>query len=139
MDDGPALYSPARSPAIVWSQRVQGPRPIQAFAGPVVGGDQMQELTVELLEVALDGVAQPRGAFDNRVEHRLKVSWRTTDDSQDLARGSLLLQGLREGPILLLELGEQPDVLDGDDCLICEGPEQRNLLFRERLDLESSD
>src|SRR5262245_62835763 len=49
--------------------------------------------------------------------------------------------GLSEGLILLLEIGEQPDVLDRNDCLVGEGLEQFNLFVREgpRLSLRNGE
>src|SRR5262245_21796228 len=52
--------------------------------------------------------------FSNCIQHRLNIRRRASDDAQDLARCSLLLQRL-------LELIEQPYVLNGDHCLIGEG------------------
>ena len=45
----------------------------------------------------------------------------------------LLLQRLREVAVARLQLLEQPHVLDGDDRLVGEGLEQRDLLVREGL------
>src|SRR5262249_7399905 len=43
--------------------------------------------------------------------------------------------GFGERPILLLQLFEQPHVLDGDDGLVSEGLEEGDLSLREQLDL----
>ena len=59
------------------------------------------------------GPAHPSRALCNRIQHRLNVRRRTSDDAQDLTRGSLLLQRL-------LEFLEQPHVLDGDNRLVGE-------------------
>jgi hypothetical protein len=84
-------------------------------------------------------VAEPSGAADDRIEHRLHVGLRVRDGAQDLAGGGLLLQGLGhlpvrlgQRPVLLLQLGEEAHVLDGDDRLVREGLEQADLLVRER-------
>jgi hypothetical protein len=54
----------------------------------------------------------------------------------------LLLQGLRhlrvsvrKGPVLLLQFGEQADILDGDHGLIGEGLEERDLVVGESAGL----
>ena len=55
--------------------------------------------------------------------------------AQHLRRGRLLLQRLGERPVALLQLGEQPGVLDGDHGLVGEGLQQRDLLVGERAHL----
>jgi hypothetical protein len=66
------------------------------------------------------------------VEHRLDVGLRAANDPQDLARRRLLLERL-------LRLIEQSRVLDGDDSLVGEGLQQRDLLVREGTNLRSQD
>jgi hypothetical protein len=44
-----------------------------------------------------------------------------------------LRMGLRERPVILLQLREQPHVLDGNDGLVGEGLEQCDLAFGKRL------
>src|SRR5262245_22053643 len=66
-------------------------------------------------------IAQPRGIFDNYVEHRLKLRGRACDYTQNLAGGRLLLQRLGEISVAFLQFLEQTDVLNGDHGLICEG------------------
>ena len=82
---------------------------------------------------ARSGLRQSRaGALRDRVEHRLEVGRRARDDAQDLAGGGLLLQRLGEVAVARLQLLEQPDVLDGDDRLVRERLQQRDLLVGER-------
>jgi hypothetical protein len=45
---------------------------------------------------------------------------------------------LSQRTILLLQLCEQPDILNGDDRLVTEGLDERDLLVGERLDLASA-
>src|SRR5215467_12417961 len=85
------------------------------------------------------GGTQSGGALRNGVEYRLYVGGRTCDHPQDLARRRLLLQRLGQVLIASLELLEQPHVLDGDDGLVGEGLEQRDLLVGERPYLISVD
>ena len=72
-------------------------------------------------------------------KHRLQVGRRAADDAQDLAGRRLLLQRLGQLAVALLQLLEQPRVLDGDDGLVGEGLQQRDLLVGERLDLGRAD
>jgi len=81
---------------------------------------------------------QTTGAVHDRVEDRLDVRLRLADDTQDVAGRGLLLQSLDDLPVrlsqravLLLQLGEQAHILDGDDRLIREGLEERDLHLRK--------
>ena len=49
-----------------------------------------------------------------------------------------MLQGLAQFCVALAEFLEQPDVLDGDDRLVGEGFEERDLLVGERINLSPS-
>ena len=75
--------------------------------------------------------AQPRGVLRHGVQHRLEIGRRAGDDPQHLAGGGLLLQRLREVAVAILQLLEQARVLDGDDRLVGEGLQQRDLRIRE--------
>ena len=86
---------------------------VECSGRKVVLGNEMDELAVESNERAEHPVAQLRGAPDDRVEDWLHVGWGTADDTQDLAGCRLPLKrlghlrvGLRERPVLLLQLGE---------------------------------
>src|SRR5262249_27007198 len=48
----------------------------------------------------------PRRALDDRVEDRLHVRWRATDDAEHLGRCRLMLQGLPQLCVALLEFLE---------------------------------
>ena len=63
------------------------------------------------------------------VEDRLRRRWARGDDPQHLGRRGLLLQRLAELAVALLQLLEQPGVLDGDDGLVRERLQQRDLLL----------
>ena len=63
----------------------------------------------------------PGGALDDGVEDRLHVRRRAADDAEHLGRCRLMLQGLAQFCVALLEFLEQPHVLDGDDRLVGEG------------------
>src|SRR5262249_21350462 len=77
------------------------------------------------------GIAEPRTAGRDRVEHWLHVSGRARDDAQNLGRRRLLLQRF-------LRLIEQAHVLDGDHRLVREGLEKSDLFVGEGVDLYSS-
>src|SRR5215475_10387964 len=81
----------------------------------------------------------PRRALDYRVEHRLDVRGRAADDAKHLSGSGLMLQRLAQFGIALLQLFEEPDILDGDHRLVGEGRDQRNLLISERPDRLSPD
>src|SRR5262245_34943234 len=66
------------------------------------------------------GAAYMRGTFGYRVQHRLNIRRRTSDDTKNLTRRGLLLQ-------CFLQLLEQPHILDGNDGLVSEGLDQLNL------------
>ena len=60
--------------------------------------------------------------------------WRIADDLQHLGRRGLLLQRFGQVVCTLAQLVEQPRVLDGDDRLRGEVPDQLDLLVGERPD-----
>ena len=62
--------------------------------------------------------ANPGGALDDGVEHRLHVRGRAADDAEHLGRCRLMLQGLAQFRVALLQFFEQAHVLDGDHGLV---------------------
>src|SRR5262245_36405885 len=97
-------------------------------------GCHMHELAVEPKKGAVPRPAQGYGPLQDCLEYRLNICRRSTDHPQDLTRRSLLLQRLGEVLVAGLELLEQAHVLDGDDGLLGEGLEQRNLFVGEPTD-----
>ena len=93
----------------------------------VVEGGDVDQLPVVGHHAGVHPVAQPPSARGDGVEHGLRVRGRAADDLEDLARG-------RQVAVARLQLREQPDVLDGNDRLLGEGPEQLHLLVREEPD-----
>ena len=71
---------------------------------------------------------------DDGGQHLLKVE-RGADRLADLGERPLLLHRARKLGRTLLQLLEEAGVLDGDDGLVREGLQQRDLLIAERLDL----
>ena len=65
----------------------------------------------------------PRGALDDGIEHRLHVGRRAADDAEHLGRRGLMLQGLAQFRVALLDLFEQSHVFDGDHRLVSKGLE----------------
>ena len=82
--------------------------------------------------------ANPRGALDDGVEHRLHVGRRAADDAEHLGRCRLMLQGLAQFCVALAEFFEQAHVLDGDHGLVGEGFEERDLFVCERTDFRAA-
>ncbi len=69
-------------------------------------------------------LAQAGCRFDERIEDCPQIEGRAADDLEHVGGGGLLLQRLAQ-------LVEQPGVLDGDDGLVGEIGEQRDLFVRE--------
>jgi hypothetical protein len=107
---------------------------LNELRGRPVGSRLPIEFAVRSEDGALVGAAEPHRAFDERFQHGLEIERRAADDLQDLARRGLLFQRLGQLAIAGLEFLEQPHVLDGDDRLIGEGLQERDLSGRERLD-----
>src|SRR5688500_18751520 len=60
----------------------------------VILRDEVHELAVKAKGSGLDRVAEPHSIADDRIEDWLEVSLRAGDNTQDLARGDLLLERL---------------------------------------------
>jgi hypothetical protein len=65
------------------------------------------------------------------------VYGRPADDLQDVGSGRLLLQRLCQPALACLFRLKQPGVLDGNDSLVGEGLEQRNLPVTEQSDFHA--
>jgi hypothetical protein len=75
-------------------------------------------------EKSVTGLTEAGGGSDDGVKDGLQIGRRARDHAQDLGRGGLLLERL-------FRLGEQPDVLNGDDGLVGEGLKEGNLRVGE--------
>src|SRR5574341_1549554 len=71
--------------------------------------------------------ANPGGAFDDGVENRLHVRRRAADYAEDFRCRRLMFQRLAQLCVTRAKFLEQANVLDGDDGLVGEGLEKRNL------------
>ena len=118
----------------------------EGFRSVVVLRDEIVHLAVEPIDGAEEPVAQAHGTSHDGVEDRLHVRRRPADHTQDLRRRRLLLEGLgdlsvglSERPVLLLQLGKEPHVLDGDHRLVREGLQQVHEMIRERAGLGAGD
>src|SRR5262249_48847311 len=60
------------------------------------------------------------GTLDDGVEDRLHIGRRPADDAEHFGRRRLMLKGFAQFCIALLDLLEQPHVLDGDHSLVRE-------------------
>src|SRR5215475_10821195 len=90
---------------------------------------QVNQLTVESSNGATVSVEEPDGASADGVKDGAEVRRGAGDDPQDLARGCLLVEGLRQVLVPRLQLLEQPHVLDGDDRLVGEGLEEADVML----------
>src|SRR5262249_8070153 len=81
--------------------------------------------------------ANPGGALDDGVEDWLHVRGRAADNAEHFGGRGLMLQGLAQFSVALLDFLEQPHVFYCDHRLVGEGFEQFDLLFRERTDLHT--
>src|SRR6516165_2623197 len=98
-------------------------------------GHKMNKIPVEPEHVAELSLGELCCAPGDRVEHRLNVGRRTGDDIKHLARRGLVLERFLKFALARLLRLEQPRILDGDDSLVREDLEKRDLLVTEGADL----
>src|ERR1700730_8439240 len=138
----------ARSQGPTGARRVYSLQRLERFGAEVVVGNMMEHLAVELKEPAEQSGAQLHGASDDRVEDRLCVGLRLADDAQDLARGGLLFEGLRQaflerarsGAFGLLRLADHRPRRSGFRLRgLCAPAHRLFLWFHRRYDREAAD
>src|SRR5215472_769702 len=112
---------------------------ISDFGREIVGRRKLQKIAIVQEDYAKHGLAQARGALNNRIEHRLGICRRSGDDVKHLARRSLMFERVGQLALLRLHLIEQPHVLDRDHRLVSKGSDQLDLLVGKRLDPLSRD
>ena len=60
------------------------------------------ELAIEAIDTTVHGAPEPHRVAHDRLEDGLRICRRLADDAQDLARGSFLIERLRQLTILFL-------------------------------------
>src|SRR5207247_4292327 len=100
--------------------------------GDVVAGDDPQEVPVEAEDERLVPLAQPDRVLGQRLEDRLEIERGPPDHLEQLAGRRLLLERDPQLAVARLQLSEEAHVLDGDDRLIGESPEEGDLFVGER-------
>src|SRR5688572_6885485 len=126
VDGLPFNNRPSRQPSTVYNRFFAYQR---CWIG--ISRHSSHHITVDALDESARSITQVGRAFCDRVQHGLNIGRRAGDDTEDFARGSLLFQRF-------LQFGEQPDVFDGDDCLIGEGFEKSDLLVGKWADFGSA-
>src|SRR5215831_1042378 len=101
-------------------------------------GDEPQRVPLDAADYRVVCSAESSRILGNRIENRLNIGGRLTDDTKNLACRRLLLQGLsnlrmRRGErlILLLQFRKQSHVLNGNHRLVGEGLKKRDVLIGE--------
>src|SRR6516225_8257294 len=122
--------TPGRSRA-VWPRWIRLEKFIQDFGRKIVGRRNFQKFAIMQPDNTEYGLAQARGALNDRIEHRLSIRWRPTDDAEDLAGRGLMLQRFRQLARARLHLVEESHILDRDHRLVGEGCGELNLLAGE--------
>src|SRR5260221_9976863 len=97
--------------------------------------DRMDEMAVEAIHTSMHRTAESHRVAHDGLEDGQDFGRRLRNDLKNLARRRLLLQGLAQVTIPILKLGEEPDILDRDHCLIGEGLEERDLVVGEAAGL----
>src|SRR5262249_60302993 len=83
--------------------------------------------------------ANPRSAFYDGIEHWLHVCRRAADDAKDFGRCRLMFERLAQFCVALLDLLEQPDILDSNHGLVGESFEPVYLLLRKWTNFRAPD
>ena len=91
--------------------------------------DVLEVVVLLLVELAEQPLEQHFGKADDRVERRAQLVRHVREEFR------LVLVGDLELAALVLDLAEQPRVLDGDHRLVGEGLEQRDVLVGEAADI----
>src|SRR5262249_52318143 len=97
---------------------------VKRFRSPIMSRFETHQFTIKAEERAKKSVAQLRGLVDDRLKDGLDVRRRARDHLEDRAR-------CRQITVARFQLLEQPHILNGDDGLVGEGLEQRDLVVAE--------
>src|SRR5262249_27885279 len=82
--------------------------------------------------------ANPCGALHDSVEHRLHVRRRAADDTEHLRCSRLMLEGFAQLCVALLQFLKQADILDGNDSLVRESFQKRDMFLCKGTDLRAA-
>src|SRR6516165_5728011 len=99
-----------------------------------MGRDGAKGISLAQNQIAEFCIAEARCILQHRLEYRLQIARRGTDDLQYLRGRRLLLERFTEITRALAQLVEQARVLDGDDGLCSEILQQSNLPILKRPD-----
>ena len=137
---------PARDRVVAHRPRKDALELAETYGAEPVARHHIDHAAIEAVYTAESRAAEMHRPLDDDVEDRLHFGRRARDHTEDLRGRSLLLEGLadlgvgdRQGLVLFAELSEQPHVLDGDDGLVGEGLQHRDLRVRKRADLGAPD
>src|SRR5262249_6966737 len=120
----------------VWSVGGERPR-IASPQNRVTSGVEAPECgefdlsAIDPCEKARMCFQEAHGTGQDRVEHRLHVRLRLTDDAQNVTGRGLLVQSSGQVTVARLQLLEQPHILDGNNCLVSEGLEHGDFAVGE--------
>src|SRR5215470_2684383 len=114
--------TPCRSRA-VWARRIHLEKLVQDFGRKIVGRRNLQKFAVVEPDNAEYGLAQARGALNNRIEHRLSIGRRAADDVKHLARRGLMFKRFAELARARLHLLEESHILDRNHRLVSKSRE----------------
>src|SRR5262245_25341572 len=96
--------------------------------------DEAQAIANHLKDRGIIRIAQACCGLDQRIEYFLHVERRPADDLQNIGSGRLLFQAFCQLALARLLRFKQPRILDGDEGLVGEGLDQRDLIVIERRD-----
>src|SRR5262245_7451532 len=119
MDRSPLEYGPSRHQSAIGGRRMA-----QNIRDRAVRGYSHLQTALDPEDLRINRLAKASRILGHSVHDGPQVGRRLTNDTEDLTRSRLLLQGL-------LRLVEQADVLDRDDRLVSECLEQGNLVLGE--------
>src|SRR4029077_2362452 len=101
----------------------------------VIRCDSPKDLSIKSEHSAIFRLAQSYGIIQDCFKNRLKIRERAADHLQYLTCGGLLLQCFGELAVAILQVFEQPNILDGDHGLVSESFEERDLFLGKRSEL----
>ena len=123
--------APATRPRPATHREMAADGLLDRFRAQSCSATSMDQLAIEPRPLLNSALAELRGALGDGVEHGLESVGELRSPAGSRGR-RLLLERLGEVAVAGLELLEQPHVLDGDDGLVGEGLEQRDLRVGER-------